>query len=283
MSVTSAFSDPCPVCGGAFAPRADWFASCVACGFSVSDLPAGPGAGVEGLEELRTRNFAILLDRLAGHRPLPGLSGLEVGTSRGIFLGAARARGIDMCGIEPNRVAGDVARAQGFEIDDALFPEDAYRDRTFDLVVFNDSFEHLPDPGAQIAAAAARVAPGGLLSINLPDSGGVFYRLAAALAAVGVAGPLERLWQRGMASPHVTYFTAGTLARLIERHTALEVIDRFALPSLSRRGLWRRIRSGQGLLTSVVIFPPVWLASFLLSALSPDISVVLARRPLDRA
>jgi hypothetical protein len=60
------------------------------------------------------------------------------------------------------------------------------------------------------------------------------------LAALGFAGPFERLWQRGYPSPHVSYFDRSTLNRLAVRHGFRRRLD-VSLPSLALRGLWSRV------------------------------------------
>ncbi len=53
-------------------------------------------------------------------------------------------------------------------------------------------------------------------------------------------GPYERLWQVGFPSPHLWYFSRAGLHALLARHGLRVVVDGW-LPSLTRRGLWRRV------------------------------------------
>lgn len=88
---------------------------------------------------------------------------------------------------------------------------------------------------------AGRLAPDGLLILNLPSSRGFFYRAASALARFGVRGPFERLWQKGLPSPHVHYFNHRNLSRLVSKN-GFFAVHFFELPALRVRGLMQRLR-----------------------------------------
>jgi hypothetical protein len=114
--------------------------------------------------------------------------------------------------------------------------------------------------------------------LNLPSSDGVFFQIAKALNKVGISGPYHRIWQKGLASPHMSYFNAANLIRFVERHTDLRSIDQMALPTLSRAGLRDRIKITVPGRCGDAMFGAVWLGSFFLSLLPPDIFVVVFKR-----
>jgi len=276
----------CPCCGTALSPlRAGFRRDCPRCGFASATLPvaiAGAAAALRederaaGLAALRTANFERVLDRLAacGVRP-PGAL-LEVGCAHGWFLDAARRRGYTVLGIEPDGPIGAIARARRHDVRDGFFPAALPHDARFDAIVFNDVFEHLPDPRSAMAAAAASLAPQGLLAINLPSNRGALYRVAAGLRIAGWRGPHDRMWQVGFPSPHLSYFNPDALARLAAA-TGLREVDRQVLPSVARDGLWRRIRSDAGAswLTSAATWCAVSVALPLLRRLPADITLQL--------
>lgn len=269
----------CPVCTGAVVRRKPWLGRCAACGFLTSDLAAGAGTGIEGIEPLRRANFERVLDRMARHGRLEGSRILEVGCAKGWFLEAAAKRGARPSGIEPEAPNARLARRSGFDVVEGFFPEHA-RDRDpYDAIVFNDVFEHLPDPIRGIWAAARLLKPGGIAVINLPSSRGVIYRLAAMLDAIGLHEPFERLWQKGLPSPHVSYFAPDTLERLVLGHSGLRPLDRMELPSISRAGLGARVRSTMSGPAAVAAVASGWILASFAAILPADIMVGFFRMP----
>lgn len=268
----------CYVCGERMSTRNGWTWRCSGCHFMASNLAPGGGTGVPGLEALRRQNYETILDRLERRRPLRGLRLLEVGSAWGWFLQAAEARGMVARGIEPEEANVRLATEEGLAVDHGLFPQDLTERGPYDLIVFNDVFEHLPEPAAMINVTETLLAPGGMVVINLPSSRGVMFRVAQLLERVGRPGPYERLWQRGFDSPHVSYFTPRNLQLLATRHTALAPVDRFALPAVSRRGLRARIGASHRGVVGGGLLATLWLASFILKWLPSDIEVLVLRQ-----
>jgi SAM-dependent methyltransferase len=259
-------------------PRAEWLARCPACGFLASSLEPGPGTGLEGLEDLRRANFEVILDRIARHMKLDGARVLDIGCAKGWFLAGARARGALVHGIEPQEPHVLDARAAGIAVEHGFFPDDLADQGPYGIVTFHDVFEHLPSPQQAIVDVAGRLEPGGLVVINLPSSRGVLYRIATALNTLGMPGAFERLWQKGLPSPHMSYFDPDNLRALVERHTSLRQIDSFALPSFRRARLWQRIEVTHSGPAALAIYGGLWVLSFLLPLLPADIHVGVFRK-----
>jgi hypothetical protein len=76
--------------------------------------------------------------------------------------------------------------------------------------------------------------------VSAPDSRGFLFRAAGVLARAGRRDLLHRLWQKGYPSPHVSYFSAANLARLMRRHGFSPRLE-MPLRSLRARGLWARL------------------------------------------
>ena len=91
-------------------------------------------------------------------------------------------------------------------------------------------------------------------------------------------GPLERLWQKEFASPHISYFSPANLRLLVERHSAMRLVEVFPLPATSRRGLRSRIGRSDARLREWVMFAAAWSLTFLLPWLPSDIAVLVFRR-----
>lgn len=256
----------CPVCGGEFTRfRHDWLFRCGGCGVLRSNLevliPDQPTEAVldedlraEGLESARTTNNARLLHAVRALTP-GGARLLDVGSGPGFLLGDAAALGFAAEGIEPDANTVGAARARGTSVRHGYFPDVLDRDERFDVIVFNDVLEHIPDLAGALAACTAHLKPGGVLCLNCPDRRGFFYRTAAVLDRLGLRGPLDRLWQKGLPSPHVWYFTPANLAQAAARH-GFAPIGEVRLETLELRGLWARIRyvKDQSLVMSLAAF-----------------------------
>ena len=242
----------CAVCGSPMTgPHHGHYFRCPACRFQASDLSPelhearahealDEAARRDGLQDLRRRNFERILQAIEPLRTRPAPRLLDVGSAHGWFLDAASARGYEVTGLEPD--TGILAAHPGrHRVIQGLFPWDVPPGEPFDVITFHDVFEHLPDPAAVLQACAAHLVPGGVLVLNLPNSRGALFRAAQSLAALGWRRPLDRLWQRGFPSPHLSYFDPDNLSALAGRQ-GFDPVVRLALPALERQGLWRRLR-----------------------------------------
>lgn len=226
-------------------------AACPTCGFLASNLdPYDTGRDATSaideprraaaLKRLRAANFERIIAIVAGL----GASGrrlLDVGCGHGWFLEAACQAGYDAMGIEPDVAMQRCATRSGHQVWRGFFPDDVPSGEAFDVVVFNDVLEHLPDVAAKIRACRNLLVPNGLLVVNLPSSDGIFYRLADGLDRCGLPGPFERLWQKNFPSPHLSYFNPGALERLARRYGFREE-TRKRVPAVRIQGLWQRLR-----------------------------------------
>ena len=268
----------CEACLGRMRASGAWIWECPSCGFLLSTLEPGIGTGMDGLEALRRHNYERMFDRIEPLKPLKGARILEVGSARGWFLAAAQQRGALAQGIEPEAGNANLARAAGHHVDIGYFPDDLPAHGLYDIIVFNDVFEHIPAPSQMARKIEAQLAPGGLAVLNCPSSNGMFFHLARALNALGASGPYERLWQKGYSSPHVSYFNPTNLQRLIERNSGLREAARFRLNSVARAGLWKRVRDSHKGIGGALMFAGIWCLSFALAWLPPDIEVSVFRK-----
>lgn len=239
----------CQVCQSPQCPDAlDMTYRCSACGFFSSALPVeinevhaiDEGARESALFPLREAGFRQILDDCKGLIKEGG-SILDVGCAHGWFIQAAQARGYRCHGIEPDDDMATKLDAAKITFSKGFFPDILQADQTYDAITFHDVFEHLPDLAAVVTAARNHLNPGGLLIISLPMSDGIFFKIARGLATIGISGPLSRMWQKGLPSPHLSYFSRTTLPQLILKFGFDLRLSR-DLPSVSTKGLYDRIR-----------------------------------------
>ncbi len=268
-----------------------WTARCPLCGTWTSTLQPEIGRAAEfaiddatriaGLQEVRQQNFASVLDRINALVRLEGTKLLDVGCAYGWFLHAARQRGADAVGIEPDEKIAALARAQGENVVEGMFPEAADGLQPLDVIAYNDVLEHIPDARGALAASFEMLRPGGVLSVNIPTADGLGYRVATALARMGVRGPFRRFWQANLPSPHIYYFPRRALADLMT-DVGFEVVEVTSLSAITRAGLWQRVHT-------IKNPSPASVINFLLlrSAVpilnrpgASDIVHVVARRPV---
>jgi SAM-dependent methyltransferase len=274
----------CPICSTPLTRGYPaWILRCRGCGFQAAAFAQRIGdsaahaaiderARARGLEGLRERNFATILEALERLRPGRGRL-LDVGSAHGWFLRAAARRGWRAVGVEPDPAIAHRAREEGAEVRVGTFPGALQPGDRFDVVTFNDVFEHLPDVHSVLRATARVLVPGGILMVNLPDARGPIHRTARLLSRLGVHGPLQRLWQKDFPSPHLGYFTAPLLRRLAERHSFRRVRSA-RLPAIALSGLWPRLRFDRSasVAASAVVYAGACAALPVLGLLPPDIS-----------
>lgn len=266
---------PCVACGAAMQEVHSWVWRCSVCGLETSMLFPGAGGGVDGLEALRRDNFERMWSELAGDFPKTAIRLLEIGCARGWFLELAQSRGYSVVGVEPGEY-GEEARAKGFEVLTGLFPKvtNHFADGSFDIIVFNDVFEHLPNPIEALVECSRLLADGGMLILNLPVSSGALYSVSKILRRFGWSAPYDRLWQKGYSSPHLFYYAEKPLKRLLGNTIGFRLRTGCKLRSTLRNGLWKRVKSGaNGVPQAVVIFALMVVFTIVETILPPDIKV----------
>jgi SAM-dependent methyltransferase len=233
----------CPLCGGA------GFRQLTVPGHWIGREIFGPLQGQLGLSRCRTCGFTFtnprpapeLLDRFYSgnayscHKPntaapavrvatyllslldqpgqpkSPGKRLLDFGCGGGFLLRCARNIGWDASGFDPGEEARRACREQGLPVFDSLETLPA---KGFDVVLLSHVLEHVEDFDGLFAVCRRILAPQGRLFIKSPNAASLRARLAAPLLSRH-AGFDERY----RAFPiHLSYFTSGTLQRLLETH-----------------------------------------------------------------
>jgi len=245
------------------------------------DSKIDEGDREDALEALRRANFERELDTIGAYGDQRGCELLDVGCAHGWFLDAASRRGCVASGIEPDAGMYGLAVKSGHRVLKGFFPDVLPAGVHYDVITFNDVFEHLPDVNAALDACRERLREGGLLVLNLPNSRGTVFRVAALMDRIGLHAPLDRLWQKEFPSPHLFYFNPDCLAELARRHGFSEV-HRGELATIELRGLWQRLRYDRtaSLPAAIVSWLAITLAFPVLHLLTSDISIqVFVKEP----
>jgi len=160
------------------------------------------------------RYFADRLDAL--ERFVPNFRQqriLDFGCASGLFVqalryaGADRAEGVDLI---PELVSRGRAKALPLTLDASGAFARERRD-SFGLICANNVVEHVPDPARVLTELGAALAPGGHLSVGVPNFASLQVKLARERSPI-IDPP-----------HHVHYFTPDSLRKLVER-VGLEVL-----------------------------------------------------------
>ena len=148
------------------------YARCGGCGVWRLTGEAGvapPHAGGAAHEE-RVRALGRTIGELEAWARPPGRL-LDVGSGPGHLLEAARRRGWNVVGVEPDPGSAERSRELfGLEPIPAAWTAGVVEDDAFDAVVLHHVLEHLPDPPAALDAARRALRPGGLLHVAVPNA-----------------------------------------------------------------------------------------------------------------
>jgi len=130
---------------------------------------------------------------------------LDIGSSTGSLLEAAREAGWHPLGIELNRTAVGIARARGFEVVEGCFPEDfSARSGEFGVITMLDVLEHAEEPVKFLRSVSDRLAPGGLLAVQVPNFNSLLIQI-------------EGTKNNNICHGHWSYFVSETLNKVAEK------------------------------------------------------------------
>lgn len=279
----------CPVCSSNLSAGVQsWHYKCRACLYEKSNLQPSINETSShklvnepereaGLREIRMGNFRQLLREIVLLKPSGGTL-VDVGCAHGWFLEAAKTQ-FNVLGIEPDEAVFNVTAGKGLPVRKGYFPDALEAGEAFDVIVFNDVVEHIPKIEEVLKACHERLNGDGLLVLNLPSSDGIFYQISRIFTKVGKFSFFERLWQKGLPSPHVHYFNAKNISELLTK-SGFVTIKSGTLPTLGLHGLYTRIsNAGKISIASRIFIYCVVAASLpILRLLPSDIVYVIGRK-----
>lgn len=281
--------ETCPVCKSELSVGyRSWHWMCKSCSYEKANLQPtinlhsshqliDEGARETGLRELRVSNFRKLLTGIKSLKPNNGHL-LDVGCAHGWFLDIAK-NDFQVLGLEPDKYVFDATSRRGLPVRKGYFPEALDENEQFDVIVFNDVIEHIPDIESVLAFCPRHLNKDGLLVLNLPSSNGLFYRLSKIFCQFGYAGFFERMWQKDLPSPHVHYFNLHNLITLLG-NSGFEVKIKGQLSTLSLAGLYTRVSytGGQNIAARIFLYISVAMFLPMLKILPSDIIYVISMR-----
>ena len=156
---------------------------------------------------------------------------LEIGPWMGIFSCNAKDAGFDVTAIDIDQECIDfLTDVVGIKALQSSNPADtlSQMDETFDVIALWHSLEHLPTPWLVIEKAAARLKPGGVLLIAIPNIESAEFSL------------LKESWQHLDAPRHIYFYPAQSLVSICAASglTVLEMTTKDELSHLLSRNAW---------------------------------------------
>ena len=171
---------------------------------------------------------------------------LDVGCGPGTNMATLYNMGWDVHGVDLNETAVREARELfGDRVKLGDFLDVHYDDRSFDVVLFNHSLEHLYDPVSALREARRILDDKGVLVVTVPNAGSMEARL------------FGRWWYQWDLPRHLNHFEKATLAQLLKQagfrvewcRTGVDAL--FFMGSLDR--VWRHVCGGRKLPLRIVI------------------------------
>ncbi len=280
--------ETCPVCNARLSVGlASWHRRCPSCQYEKAHLAISINDSVvsgeineatraQVLKDIRLSNFSEVLQAILVYKPDGGKL-LDVGAAHGWFLELANLK-FDSLGLEPDRAIATATLASGGNVRIGYFPEAVAPTEMFDVIIFNDVLEHIPNIKQVITDCKTHLNKNGLLVINLPSSDGIFYRLSALLCRLGIPGFFNRMWQKDLPSPHLHYFNRSNLVRLL-RNSGLNVLHNERLESIKLAGLYSRLtyaNNHQSIFVTVLSYCAIACMIPFLRILPSDIIYIIA-------
>jgi SAM-dependent methyltransferase len=287
----------CPICQNTMVNKTSAFTYiCKPCNYWGADLPVDIDAAgtdeyeisdeayIASLEGLRIKNFGLILQQLKQQKPKATLSILDVGCASGLFMQLAQKQGYKITGIEPNQQLYKITQKHGLKVIHDYFPPKEYLGEQFDVITFNDVFEHIPDIHTILNSCADYLKEDGVLILNLPNAQGLIFRFSKILARLGMLGPWNRLWQVMFRTPHLHYFSFSSLNTLVSQHGFTPTEGKQEIATIEMTGLWSRLsvnRSASALLkNSVLYLGTLALYPFILFAEKDTFFVIYQRQKI---
>jgi 2-polyprenyl-3-methyl-5-hydroxy-6-metoxy-1,4-benzoquinol methylase len=222
--------------------------------------PDAPARGYVSLRQEPYRGHQLLIDAVL-RRSRPGDRVFEGGVSSGYLAAALTDAGRIVDGAEIDPGAAESARRVCETVivgDLQQLGADALT-RDYDVFLFGDTLEHLPDPAALLTRLRPRLKAGGVVVVSVPNIANWAMRLSLLLGRF-------RYTDRGILDrTHLRFFTKRTLVELLEvsGYRVIELRASVPVPGVTARWLcWLAHRTGN-------LWPGLFAYTFVVTA-TPD-------------
>ena len=235
----------CTICNSDLKKINNYVFECKKCFFLKSNFKSGYGREIEGIEELRRTNFKQIIKVIKSIKGLEQFKILEIGSGNGLFIDECNASQIDISGSEADDEQVSLLKKKFSNILQISLPLEKVDDLKFDkydFIVFNDVFEHLENLDKVISQLEFFLNENGKILINLPSSDGIIFKFAKLLNSIGISSFYDRLWQKNLSSPHLSYFNNSNLKLLFKKH-GYDLIYNNYLNTVNKTGNYKRLNS----------------------------------------
>lgn len=267
----------CTVCGTSYVRGVCGVVRCPQCGLLYSGQTAGFGNSIQGMNAIALRNYRIVADALKKVVQLRGAKILDVGSAEGGFTKMMLSEGADCLGLEPDRDAAREALEDELPLELVSFENFRGKPGGYDIIVFNDVFEHMQDPIVTLEKSRRLLKKNGVILINLPVSTGFIFRMVGVAARLGVETLHRRIWAQGLASPHIYFYAERNLTTLLGKFE-FKFVAKGRLVALATDGMYQRVRSTYGPFPASVISAIASLFVFVSGMFSADVVYLIYQK-----
>ncbi len=207
----------CQVCNEKLKKVNFYSFKCESCDCYFSNLKPSVGQDVSGIENLRRKNFKKLIKKFSKYSFNPEI--LEIGSGDGYFIDECRFANIRITGSEASQKSFKKLKLiYGEKVLKVHLPKSIKTEVMFDIIIFNDVFEHLEKINEVITEISSILKDDGLVVLNLPTSDGIIFKISKFLLNFKINKFYDRLWQKNSSSPHLSYFNKSNLTKLFSKN-----------------------------------------------------------------
>ena len=235
----------CIACGSKFIKINDFVCKCKKCNFFKSNLKPGFGREIEGITELRKKNFRKIISKIISFNNSKNFQILEIGSGSGFFIEECKKFDLNITGSEADSSQLNELKRKFPETLKIALPfnkDEIYNIGKYNMIIFNDVFEHLSNLDEVVNQLSNLLDKNGKILINLPSSDGIVFKISSLLYKVGIKNFYNRLWQKNLSSPHLSYFNNLNLEFLFSKY-GYKLVHSDFLDTVSNTGNYKRLNS----------------------------------------